>query len=503
MYSIDIENKEYSVREKLAVEETDDMDEFDHVTEELDEEAAESYNPSWTLRKCCSKLLDKLSLEFPKIIFDVLRPFLETDMQHKDWIIKERSILVFGAIGVGQYESVKPHLNNLLRYLIGELHHPNKLVRAISCWTISRFYSFLIEDNLSDSKDELFCYFLSELVKSVLDKENIVQTAACSAFNSLIKYNKEKISPYINEILKKISSVLEENQGSSLLALYETIIVLAENYPDQFRNLDLITEVLNFIMKKWYNLIEHVKTPQSNREKFLSTDLSNVVFFDLLGSIAQACGDIIQNYLEDFIEGSLRLIRFLSEDKEIICKSLDLISVLCNLFPEKIRNSPSKFKIIEEVFILIQHDKEITTKQYVLALIGDLCRVDTNLLEGNIDPLIEILTNHIQILDFKNCRGDMNLISVCNNSCWTLGILAVTFKDKIEKYVEIIIGSLLNIIKAPKLNKSLAQNISICIGRLGMVSPKKVANYMPYFIKQFCMSLKTAESSLEKQEAFE
>jgi len=503
MYSLDIENKEYSIREKLSIEETDDMDKFDNDVEEIDEEAAESNNPNWTLRKCCSKLLDKLSSEFPHIVFDVLRPFLETDIQHKDWIIKERSILVFGAIGVGQYESVKPHLNNLLRYLIGEFVHPNKLVRAISCWTLSRYYNFMIDDNITDCKEEFFRYFLCELVKRFLDKENIVQTAACTAFNTLVQYNKEKISPYINEILKKISSVLEDNQGSSLLALYETIIVLTDNYPDHFKNVDLITEVLNFIMKKWYNLIELTKTPQGNRENFLSNDLSNVVFFDLLGSIARASGNIMENYLEDFIERSLRLISFQSEDKEIICKSLDLISVLCNLFPEKIRISPSKFKIITEVFRLIEHDKDINTKQYVLALIGDICRVDPNLLEGDIDPLIEILTNHIQIIDFKNCRGDMKLISVCNNSCWTLGILAVTFKDKIEKYVDIIIGSLLNILKSPKLNKALAQNISICIGRLGLVSPKKVANYMPYFIKQFCMSLKTAENSLEKQEAFE
>jgi len=61
---------------------------------------------------------------------------------------------------------------------------------------------------------------------------------------------------------------------------------------------------------------------------------------------------------------------------------------------------------------------------------------------------------------------------------------------------------IIKLLKAPKLNKALAQNISICVGRIALVLPEKVANYLDVFIKQFCLALKFVEDSSEKQEAF-
>lgn len=46
------------------------------------------YNNYWTLRKCSSKLLDKISCKYPKLTLSILKPFLENDMQCEDWIKK-------------------------------------------------------------------------------------------------------------------------------------------------------------------------------------------------------------------------------------------------------------------------------------------------------------------------------------------------------------------------------------------------------------------------------
>jgi len=46
------------------------------------------YNPYWTLRKCSSKLLDKISCIYSKLILTILKPFLENDLQCEDWIKK-------------------------------------------------------------------------------------------------------------------------------------------------------------------------------------------------------------------------------------------------------------------------------------------------------------------------------------------------------------------------------------------------------------------------------
>ena len=52
------------------------------------------------------------------------------------------------------------------------------------------------------------------------------------------------------------------------------------------------------------------------------------------------------------------------------------------------------------------------------------------------------------------------------------------------------------------MNKSLAQNISICIGRLALTDSKKVGKYMDSYIKPFCISLRCVSDSVEKRDAF-
>ena len=47
-----------------------------------------SYNPEFTLRKCCSRVLYNLSCIFPHDTFSILRINLENDIQSTDDLIK-------------------------------------------------------------------------------------------------------------------------------------------------------------------------------------------------------------------------------------------------------------------------------------------------------------------------------------------------------------------------------------------------------------------------------
>ena len=44
--------------------------------------------------------------------------------------------------------------------------------------------------------------------------------------------------------------------------------------------------------------------------------------------------------------------------------------------------------------------------------------------------------------------------------------------------------------------------MAICIGRLSIVSPEIISEYLDQFLKQFCLSLRYINNSSEKQEAF-
>jgi hypothetical protein len=51
-------------------------------------EDVEGYNSNWTLRKCCAKFLDKLAHIFPEGVLEVIKPYLEENMQNSDWNVK-------------------------------------------------------------------------------------------------------------------------------------------------------------------------------------------------------------------------------------------------------------------------------------------------------------------------------------------------------------------------------------------------------------------------------
>ncbi len=62
----------------------DDVDD-EEVNEEIN---GEYYNPNWTLRKCASKLFDRISILFPKLSISYSKPILEIEIQSQDWIKK-------------------------------------------------------------------------------------------------------------------------------------------------------------------------------------------------------------------------------------------------------------------------------------------------------------------------------------------------------------------------------------------------------------------------------
>lgn len=56
-------------------------------------------------------------------------------------------------------------------------------------------------------------------------------------------------------------------------------------------------------------------------------------------------------------------------------------------------------------------------------------------------------------------------------------------KDVISPFTEEIVQKLQVILSSKKINKSLAQNIAITLGRLGLINPEAVAKYLDKIVK--------------------
>jgi transportin-1 len=409
------------------------------------------YNPDQTLRKKCSRILDKLSHLFPQETFCAIRPLLENDIQSTEDMIKERSILAFGAIANGSYQQVIEHLRRLAPFLIRELQHPNKFVRAIACWTLSRYTKYIMVDNYFENKNDLFKEYLREILKKILDKENLVRESAGSAFKEMIYVNKTLVEPYLFDVLKIIMNVFEKYTGRNLLIVYDILILIMDNYSSLFKNQNFVEDMTNCIKQKWYELVKN--------NDFLTLPS----FFDVIITLIRVSGDflvkdckyflsgcmkIIEQYINEFKINSSSLINF---DRELLTKSLNTISNLCQRYPEYIKGSSVKKNIVEFLFE-IMNIKDLYIIHYAIALFGDLIITEPILLQSQIDNLFKVLIPLINLQTAKN-EIQSEKISVCNNSIWTIGLSSIHYPLKTMQYIDVIMEKFGPILILPKVSR--------------------------------------------------
>ena len=408
-----------------------------------------SYNPEFTLRKCCARVLDNLSCIFPHDTFSILRINLENDIQSTDDLIKERSILAFGAIGRGCYQQVINHLRTLIPFLIRELQHPNKFVRAIACWTLSRYTKYTLVDNYLESKNELFKEYLTEILIKFLDKEILVRESSGSAFQEMILVNKNLVEPYLFDVFKIIASVFDKYTGQNLLSVYEILILIMETYGNVFHNQNFVDDIVKCLVQKWYELVKE------------NDILTLPSFFDVISSLIKVSGEFLVSYCDYFLTGCLKIIEqnvnefrnnnfaINGVDKDLLTKAIDMISNLTQYFPSYIKNSVVKSNIVDFLFELMK-SKDLYIIHYVIALFGDLLKADSELLMGKAEQLLTLLIPLIDTTIGKN-EIPSERLSVCNNSIWTVGLMGIYLKDHVAKYTEQIIEKFKSILIPSKV----------------------------------------------------
>jgi len=81
--------------------------------------------------------------------------------------------------------------------------------------------------------------------------------------------------------------------------------------------------------------------------------------------------------------------------------------------------------------------------------------------------------------------------------------MSPTNREVIKPFTEEIVEKLVIIFKSKKLNKSLAQNIAITLGRLGLINPEGVAKHLDKIAKQWCVSLRYLKGDTNNDEKFQ
>lgn len=222
-------------------------EQHDEEDEDYDDGDDESTLSDWNLRKCSAAALDVLANVFRDELLPVLIPILKETLFHQEWDIKESGILALGAIAEGCMSGMLNHLSELIPYLINCLNDKKALVRAITCWTLSRYSHWVV----TQPHEMYLKPLMTELLKRILDANKRVQEAACSAFATLEEEACTELVPYLGFILETLVFAFSKYQHKNLLILYDAIGTLADSVGHHLNKPDYINMLMPPLIQKW------------------------------------------------------------------------------------------------------------------------------------------------------------------------------------------------------------------------------------------------------------
>lgn len=467
--------------EKGSEQGDDDEDDYD----DADDDSGLS---DWNLRKCSAAALDVLAIVFSDELLPILVPILKETLFHVDWDIKESGILALGAIAEGCMSGMLSHLPDLIPYLITCLNDRKALVRAITCWTLSRYSHWVV----SQPHDAYLKPLMTELLKRILDSNKRVQEAACSAFATLEEEACTELVPYLGFILETLVFAFSKYQHKNLLILYDAIGTLADSVGHHLNKPEYINLLMPPLIHKWNVLKDEDKDlfPLLECLSSVATALQSG-FLPYCEPVYRRCVSLIQQTLYQHMANTQNPEQFEAPDKDFMIVALDLLSGLA----EGLNGHIEKLVVNSNIMELLHHcmqDPMPEVRQSSFALLGDLTKACFQHVRPCISDYLPILGQNL----------NPEYISVCNNATWAIGEISIKLGADTRPYIPLVLSQFVDIINRPNTPKTLLENTAITIGRLGYVCPHDVAPMLHQFVRQWCTSLRNIRDNEEKDSAF-
>ncbi|XP_066158041.1 transportin-1 isoform X2 [Euwallacea fornicatus] len=442
----------------------------------------------WNLRKCSAAALDVLANVFREDLLPILIPILKETLFHREWDVKESGILALGAIAEGCMSGMISHLSELIPYLIGCLNDKKALVRAITCWTLSRYSHWVV----NQPHDSYLKPLMTELLKRILDSNKRVQEAACSAFATLEEEACTELVPYLGFILETLVFAFSKYQHKNLLILYDAIGTLADSVGSHLNKPEYINLLMPPLIHKWNVLKDEDKDlfPLLECLSSVATALQ-LGFLPYCEPVYCRCVSLVQHTLYLHVAYMQTPDQYEPPDKDFMIVALDLLSGLAEGLNGHIEKLVENSSIMHLLHMSMQ-DTMPEVRQSSFALLGDLTKACFQHVRPHISNFLPILG---QNLNPEN-------ISVCNNATWAIGEISIKLGADTRTFVPLFLNQLIDIINRPDTPKTLLENTAITIGRLGFVCPHDVAPMLQQFVRQWCISLRNIRDNEEKDSAF-
>ena len=498
----DIEDKPEDIRPNLVktkeahqYSKKDGHHDDDEEDDDNDDLNAEETLSEWNLRKCSAAALDVFATKYPEDVLDNSMPHLREGIVSQDWTIREASILAFGAISQGCLDLVGPHLPELIPYLVSTLKDNEAAVRQISCWTLTRYSSWIAYHSANGLNHEQYLQpVLQGILACCLDKNKKVQEAACSGLATLTEEAGEELVPYLEVILTQLALCFKKYRAKNFYNLYDSISTLLDRVGPAIADPNLFNIILPPLMEKWSKIKDDERDLWPLFECMSSVAASfGPLFSPFAGDVYQRGVQIISdNLLMD--QNSLNDSTLNAPDKEFVITALDMIDGLVQGLQTDMSAIIAQIQPpLVELLLVCFEDSLTDVRQSAFALLGDLGI-------HNIDQLHPYMDNIMTI-----SIGQMDMAfgpAVCNNSIWSVGEICLKLGPSVEPYAEELFSRLLQVLECVDLVSTVSENAAIAIGRLGQCVPVLLAQHLRLFIDNWCFYMKDVIETDEKDSAF-
>jgi transportin-1 len=478
-----------------AFEDDDDVSEGEIEDDDLD------YDPEdeWNLRKCSAAALDSLANHFGRPVFEVSLPWMQENLQNKDWPNQEAAVLALGAIAPGCAEDIEPHLPNLVPYMLSLLNHQQAVVRQITCWTLSRFAGWAAR---LESKQQFFEPILDGVLQRMLDTNKKTQESAASAFVALEEAANTQLTPYTHIIVQQFVKCFNSYKDRNIYVLYDCVQTLAEYTGPTLAQPELVNLLMPALIGRWN------KVSDQSREMF--------PLLECLAFVATALGHQFAPFAQPLFNRSIKILQLNLEeslaapsehrwdqpDKDFLVTSLDLLSSIIQALdePQSRQLAANARPNLFEMLAYCMKDASNDVRQSAYALLGDCAIYIFPELQPHLPVLMQVLIAQLDLSQAS--ESPETAFRVINNACWSCGEIAMRQGNGMEPYIDRLLERLAVIMFHPSVPESLNENAAIALGRLGIGCHAQLAPHLAKFAIPFLKSMQKVSWTDEKGHAY-
>lgn len=457
----------------------------------------------WNLRRCSAATLDALSLQYPEEVINISLPILQENIVSPEWPIREAAILAFGAISKSCMDLARDKLPTLVPFLVDRMKDQETRVRQITCWTLSRYATWVAEEAFEGGQ---YAQYFQPTFESVallaLDSKKLVQEAACSALSQFIEATDVSlIQYYVGPMMEHFAKCFAFYQRKNLLILYDCVGTFVDRIGSDVFNShpEHANTLLPPLLNNWQTLED--------------TDSDLWPLLECMSIVAATMGESFAPYAVPVYERAVKILGntvqlhkevhtnpvIEAPEKDFMVTSLDLIDGLVQGFKEhSVELMRQHGANLMELVLACLEDHDDDVRQLAFALLGDLAIFTCEAtVQPNLNQIVICAGNEI-----NNCS--YTTYAVTNNAIWSLGEIALKVAPgSLKPYISNIVNLLIPVLNSSDMQQTVLENAAICLGRLGLADGSSdIVPRLPEFIYTWCTHMMYVLENEEKESAF-